>query len=107
MLYIRISSQRIIREIFIPPRRSFTHQRPIEDLQQLYDLLKHESMCKRKCSFLLFLFLNNLLFTLASKYPFEKKMNPNGIFANNELDLQKIKVYGFDFGLLFHFNHKT
>jgi hypothetical protein len=28
-------------------------------------------------------------------------MNPNGIFANNELDLQKIKVYGFDFGLKF------
>jgi hypothetical protein len=26
-------------------------------------------------------------------------MNPAGIFANNELDLQKIKVYGFDFGL--------
>lgn len=25
-------------------------------------------------------------------------MNPTGIFANNELDLQKIKVYGFDFG---------
>ncbi len=25
-------------------------------------------------------------------------MNPNGIFSNNELDLQKIKVYGFDFG---------
>jgi len=46
MLCIRISSQRIIREIFIPPRRSFTHQRPIEDLQQLYDLLKHESMSK-------------------------------------------------------------
>jgi hypothetical protein len=27
-------------------------------------------------------------------------MNPNGIFPNNELDLQKIKVYGFDFGNL-------
>ena len=25
-------------------------------------------------------------------------MDPNGIFPNNELDLQKIKVYGFDFG---------
>jgi hypothetical protein len=30
-------------------------------------------------------------------------MNPAGIFANNELDLQKIKVYGFDFGLYFYF----
>ena len=26
-------------------------------------------------------------------------MNPTGIFANNELDLQRIRVYGFDFGL--------
>lgn len=30
---------------------------------------------------------------------FSQQMNPNGIFANNELDLQSIKVYGFDFGL--------
>ncbi len=30
---------------------------------------------------------------------YSEMMNPNGIFANNELDLQKIKVYGFDFGL--------
>jgi hypothetical protein len=34
-------------------------------------------------------------------------MNPNGIFPNNELDLQKIKVYGFDFGLLFYFSRKN
>jgi len=31
-------------------------------------------------------------------------MNPTGIFANNELDLQKIKVYGFDFGLSYFKN---
>ena len=32
-------------------------------------------------------------------------MNPKGIFANNELDLQKIKVYGFDFGRIFLSHH--
>ena len=29
-------------------------------------------------------------------------MNPNGIFANNQLNMQKIKVYGFDFGSFVH-----
>jgi hypothetical protein len=49
-------------------------------------------------------FVFNLIFflKLASTHSYSKKMNPNGIFSNNELDLQKIKVYGFDFGLSFY-----
>ena len=39
---------------------------------------------------------------LVSPQTYAQKMNPNGIFANNELDLRKIKVYGFDFGLLIY-----
>ena len=35
---------------------------------------------------------------LALTATYSETMNPTGIFANNELDLQKIKVYGFDFG---------
>lgn len=34
----------------------------------------------------------------ARNVSYSEVMNPTGIFANNELDLQKIKVYGFDFG---------
>jgi len=46
MLYIRSQYSRLISEIFTPPRRSFTQTRQLEDLQQLYELLKHESLCK-------------------------------------------------------------
>lgn len=46
----------------------------------------------------LFYLIFNLFF-LATSHSFSEKVNPNGIFPNNELDLQKIKVYGFDFGL--------
>jgi len=52
--------------------------RQLDDLQQLYHLLKHESL------------------VAANSYS-KQEMNPNGIYANNELDLQSIKVYGFDF----------
>jgi hypothetical protein len=48
------------------------------------------------------LFLNSIFKSfniLASATAYSETMNPTGIFANNELDLQKIKVYGFDFGL--------
>ena len=34
----------------------------------------------------------------AASVSYSEKMNPKGIFANNELDLSQIKVYGFDFG---------
>jgi hypothetical protein len=46
-----------------------------------------------------FLKFYGFFFQLASSASYSTKMNPNGIFPNNELDLQKIKVYGFDFGL--------
>ena len=46
MLYIRSQYSRLISEIFTPPRRSLTQTRQLEDLQQLYELLKHESLCK-------------------------------------------------------------
>ncbi|UJR16232.1 hypothetical protein I4U23_003142 [Adineta vaga] len=69
---------RFISEIFTSPRRSITQAaRQLEELKQLYELLKHEAF--------------------SSTYPYSKKVNPNGIFSNNELDLQNIKVYGFDF----------
>ncbi|CAF1186441.1 unnamed protein product [Adineta steineri] len=78
MLNNQIQYYRLISVIlFTPPRRSFTQIRQLQDLQQLYELLKHES--------------------LASNSPYSEKVNPFGIFANNELDLQKINVYGFDF----------
>ncbi len=79
MLYNRGQYSRLISEIFTQPRRSFTQTRQLDDLLQLYELLKHES--------------------ITSTQSYSKKMNPDGIFPNNELDLQKIKVYGFDFGL--------
>ncbi|CAF1213104.1 unnamed protein product [Rotaria sp. Silwood1] len=63
--------------IFHQPRRLFTSSHQLEDLQQIYELLKEES--------------------LASTTSFSQTMRPTGIFANNELDLRKIKVYGFDF----------
>lgn len=52
----------------------------------------------------MFFILFNLIsfFKLASKQSYSEKMNPNGIFPNNELNLEQIKVYGFDFGLLFY-----
>lgn len=34
----------------------------------------------------------------AVKNSYATRINPTGIFANNELDLQQINVYGFDFG---------
>ncbi|CAF1314247.1 unnamed protein product [Adineta ricciae] len=77
MLNSRSQCYRLVSEAFSPPRRSITQSRQLEDLKQLYELLKHESQ--------------------SSTYPYSEKINPNGIFANNELDLQKIKVYGFDF----------
>jgi hypothetical protein len=55
MLFIRSQYYRFVPEIFIPPRRSFTQTRQLEDLQQLYELLKHESLCK-KFFFLFFVF---------------------------------------------------
>jgi hypothetical protein len=79
MLYNRGRYSRLISEIFNQPRRSLTQTRQLDDILQLYELLKHEST--------------------ASTQSYSKKTNPNGIFPNNELDLQKIKVYGFDFGL--------
>ncbi|CAF2517704.1 unnamed protein product [Rotaria sp. Silwood2] len=63
--------------IFYQSRRSFTQTRKLKDLQQIYELLKEES--------------------LSSTTSYSQTMKPNGIFANNELDLRKIKVYGFDF----------
>ncbi|CAF1475807.1 unnamed protein product [Adineta ricciae] len=77
MLNSRSHCYRLASEAFSPPRRSITQSRQLEDLKQLYEVLKHESQ--------------------SSTYPYSEKINPNGIFANNELDLQKIKVYGFDF----------
>ncbi|CAF3313491.1 unnamed protein product [Rotaria socialis] len=77
MLFNRTKYFRFISEIFLQQRRSYTEIRQLEELQRLYDLLKHES--------------------LSSTHGYSKKMDPNGIFSNNELDLQKIKVYGFDF----------
>ncbi len=46
MLCMRTQYYRLITDIFIPPRRSFTQTRQLEDLQQLYELLKHETLCK-------------------------------------------------------------
>jgi len=88
---------RLIAEIFYQSRRSFTQTRQLKDLQQIYDLLKEENLCKTSVfSVTLFLLLFNIS---ASATSYSETMNSNGIFANNELDLQKIKVYGFDFGL--------
>lgn len=64
-------------DLFRQSRRSFTPKRHLEDLKQIYELLKDE--------------------TLTSTTSYSEETNPNGIFSNNELDLQKIKVYGFDF----------
>jgi hypothetical protein len=103
MIHIRTPYYRLIPEIFNSPRRSFTQARQLDDLQQLYELLKHESQSTE----LLFIIILIFIFELASTHFFSKKMNPNGIFPNNELDLQKIKVYGFDFGLRSYFSkHK-
>lgn len=46
MLYIRTQYYRLLTEMFIQPRRSFTQKRQLEELQQLYDLLKNESLRK-------------------------------------------------------------
>jgi hypothetical protein len=37
---------RLIAEIFYQSRRSFTQTRQLKDLQQIYDLLKEENLCK-------------------------------------------------------------
>jgi hypothetical protein len=52
MLYRRAHYYRLITEAFNQPRRSFTQIRQLEDLQQLYELLKHESLCKTSFFFL-------------------------------------------------------
>lgn len=49
-MFTRSQYSRFIPEFFTPPRRSFTQTRQLEELQQLYDLLKHESLCKKKYS---------------------------------------------------------
>ncbi|CAF3619608.1 unnamed protein product [Rotaria sordida] len=67
----------LIRVLFYQSRRSFTPTRQLNDLQQIYELLKQES--------------------LSATTPYSQTMKPTGIFANNELDLDTIKVYGFDF----------
>ncbi|CAF0751124.1 unnamed protein product [Didymodactylos carnosus] len=60
----------------IDPKRYFTG-RQIHELQQLYELLKDESE--------------------SSNVAYSQLMSPNGVFANNELNLNDIKIYGFDF----------
>ncbi|CAM2700732.1 unnamed protein product [Rotaria socialis] len=67
----------LIRQVFSQSQRSFHQIRQLKDLQQIYELLKEES--------------------LTSTASYSEPMNPDGIFANNELDLERIKVYGFDF----------
>jgi hypothetical protein len=71
MLFIRSQYYRFIPDIFTSSRRSFTQTRQLEDLQQLYQLLKHESLCKiffsielilfssTTCSFITFIFEKN------------------------------------------------
>ncbi len=54
MLCMRTQYYRLITDIFIPPRRSFTRIRQLEDLQQLYELLKYETLCKVEFSFVIF-----------------------------------------------------
>ena len=46
MLSLRNRSCRILSDYFYLSRRSFTQTRQLEDLLQLYELLKHESLCK-------------------------------------------------------------
>ncbi|CAF2368328.1 unnamed protein product [Rotaria sp. Silwood2] len=77
MFFNRTQYFQLISKIFTQQRREYTQIRQLEELQRLYDLLKHES--------------------LSSVHGYSNKMDPNGIFSNNELDLQKIQVYGFDF----------
>ncbi|CAF4082909.1 unnamed protein product [Rotaria sordida] len=77
MLFHRSQYVQGISKIFIQQRRIYTETYQLEELQRLYDLLKHESLSKT--------------------HSLSKKMDPNGIFSNNELNLQKIQVYGFDF----------
>ncbi|CAF1147881.1 unnamed protein product [Adineta steineri] len=68
---------RLIGKVSYQSQRLFTQTRQLKDLEQIYELLKEES--------------------LSSQSSYSEHMNPAGIFANNELDLHKIKVYGFDF----------
>jgi len=58
-----------------PSRSLFTRMRQVKDLEQIYELLKTESLYGST----------------------SEMMDPQGIFPNNELDLRQIKVYGFDF----------
>ncbi|CAF0927428.1 unnamed protein product [Didymodactylos carnosus] len=53
-------------------------RREIHDLQQLYELLKDESESN-------------------SNVAYSQLMSPKAVFANNELNLSDIKIYGFDF----------
>ena len=101
MLYNRVHKYQTISDIFSQSRRYLTQPRQLEDLQQLYELLKHESHGIESFFFSIPCNTNDWS-PLASVKSYSKMMNPNGIFANNELDLQKIKVYGFDFGLFLH-----
>lgn len=86
---------RLLVHSFAQSRRSFTQTRQLIDLQQVYQLLKDESFCNLTSDEQT-AFLSSL--HSASSVSYSEKMNPKGIFANNELDLQQIKVYGFDFG---------
>lgn len=46
MIFNRGKYYRFLSEIFIQQRRSYTEKRELEELRRLYDLLKHESLCK-------------------------------------------------------------
>lgn len=107
MLTLRNQWYRCLTDYFHLSRRSLTQTRQLEDLLQLYELLKHESLCKsvRTCFSSISIIASSLW--IDSTHSYSKIMDPNGIFPNNELDLQKIKVYGFDFGERFQWIFKA